>query len=177
MNVRHCMVVSRSIAPLTSPFICPPVRETRDDKEKHQSTDATQQQHGNPSSQGGSLLHWRRVMATAWLTVPVGVLLSASACALVLTWQRLPLSHPYAQSILIHGERGRQEAVQFRPVVLWSPPTLLPCHCLHQQQSCPTHPFIPLSVPFPQFSHWYILSVPSPYPSPSDLQKIIFSPP
>ncbi|GJP68267.1 hypothetical protein CLOP_g25001 [Closterium sp. NIES-67] len=43
------------------------------------------------------------MVSAAWLAVPTGIALAAAACAFVLRYQRLPLSDPYAQAILLHG--------------------------------------------------------------------------
>uniref|UniRef100_A0A0D6R219 Protein RFT1 homolog n=1 Tax=Araucaria cunninghamii TaxID=56994 RepID=A0A0D6R219_ARACU len=45
----------------------------------------------------------KRIVAVAWLTVPIGMVTSAATCAFVFWWQGLSFSEPYAQAVLIHG--------------------------------------------------------------------------
>ncbi|KAL4203675.1 hypothetical protein AMTRI_Chr01g105100 [Amborella trichopoda] len=44
-----------------------------------------------------------KLLAVAWITVPIGFLLTIAACSFVLWWQSLNLSGKYAQAVLIHG--------------------------------------------------------------------------
>lgn len=44
-----------------------------------------------------------RLLKVAWLTLPLGVFITIGACFLVLWWQGLSYSNPYAQAILING--------------------------------------------------------------------------
>ncbi|KAL5569881.1 hypothetical protein UlMin_026456 [Ulmus minor] len=44
-----------------------------------------------------------KLMKLAWLTFPLGVLVTIAACVFVFWWQGLCYSNPYAQAILING--------------------------------------------------------------------------
>lgn len=44
-----------------------------------------------------------KLLKLAWITVPLGVVISVAACLLIFWWQDLTYSNPYAQAILIHG--------------------------------------------------------------------------
>lgn len=44
-----------------------------------------------------------KLLKLAWMTIPLGVVISVSACLLIFWWQDLNYSNPYAQAILIHG--------------------------------------------------------------------------
>lgn len=44
-----------------------------------------------------------KLLKLAWMTIPLGVLVSVAACLLIFWWQDLNYSNPYAQAILIHG--------------------------------------------------------------------------
>lgn len=44
-----------------------------------------------------------KILAVAWLTLPIGVVASTVTCAFVFWWQGLSFSEHYAQAILIHG--------------------------------------------------------------------------
>uniref|UniRef100_A0A166A3B7 Protein RFT1 homolog n=1 Tax=Daucus carota subsp. sativus TaxID=79200 RepID=A0A166A3B7_DAUCS len=43
-----------------------------------------------------------KLLKLAWMTIPLGVVISVSACLLIFWWQDLNYSNPYAQAILIH---------------------------------------------------------------------------
>lgn len=45
----------------------------------------------------------RRLLKVAWLSFPLGLVITRAACYLVLWWQDIPFSNPYAQAILING--------------------------------------------------------------------------
>ncbi|KAG6576812.1 protein RFT1 homolog [Cucurbita moschata] len=45
----------------------------------------------------------RRLLKVAWLSFPLGLVITLAACYLVLWWQDIPFSNPYAQAILING--------------------------------------------------------------------------
>ncbi|KAJ0043485.1 hypothetical protein Pint_17189 [Pistacia integerrima] len=44
-----------------------------------------------------------KLVKVAWLTLPLGILITVAACSLVFWWQGLSYSNPYAQAILING--------------------------------------------------------------------------
>ncbi|GMN41012.1 hypothetical protein TIFTF001_010236 [Ficus carica] len=44
-----------------------------------------------------------KLMKVAWLTLPLGVLITVAACFFVFWWQELSYSNPYGQAILING--------------------------------------------------------------------------
>lgn len=44
-----------------------------------------------------------KLLLIAWLTFPIGILLTFGACIFVFWWMGLTFSNPYAQAILIHG--------------------------------------------------------------------------
>lgn len=44
-----------------------------------------------------------KLLKIAWMTLPLGVVISIAACVFVFWWQDLSYSNPYAQAILIHG--------------------------------------------------------------------------
>ncbi|XP_044469045.1 protein RFT1 homolog [Mangifera indica] len=44
-----------------------------------------------------------KLLKVAWLTLPLGILITIAACSLVFWWQGLSYSNPYAQAILING--------------------------------------------------------------------------
>ncbi|KAL8126234.1 uncharacterized protein LOC141720785 isoform X1 [Apium graveolens] len=44
-----------------------------------------------------------KLLKLAWMTIPLGVVISVAACLLIFWWQDLSYSNPYAQAILIHG--------------------------------------------------------------------------
>lgn len=43
------------------------------------------------------------LLKVAWMTFPLGVVITILACVFVFWWQGLHLSDPYAQAILING--------------------------------------------------------------------------
>lgn len=45
----------------------------------------------------------RRLLKVAWLSFPLGLVITLAACYLVLWWQDIAFSNPYAQAILING--------------------------------------------------------------------------
>eukprot|EP01018_Ginkgo_biloba_P039015 Gb_11884 [translate_table: standard] len=45
-----------------------------------------------------------KILAVAWLTVPIGIVTSAATCAFIFWWQGLSFSEHYAQAVLIHGK-------------------------------------------------------------------------
>ncbi|TYK16940.1 protein RFT1-like protein isoform X1 [Cucumis melo var. makuwa] len=49
----------------------------------------------------------RRLLKVAWLSFPLGLFITLAACYLVLWWQNIPLSNPYAQAILINVSSSR----------------------------------------------------------------------
>ncbi|GMY07836.1 protein RFT1 homolog [Fagus crenata] len=44
-----------------------------------------------------------KLMKVAWMTLPLGILITIAACFFVFWWQELSYSNPYAQAILING--------------------------------------------------------------------------
>ncbi|KAL5744266.1 hypothetical protein ACOSQ2_027382 [Xanthoceras sorbifolium] len=48
-------------------------------------------------------LNAEKLLKVAWLTFPLGVVITAGACFLIFWWQGLSLSNSYAQAILING--------------------------------------------------------------------------
>lgn len=44
-----------------------------------------------------------KLMKVAWLTLPLGLLLTIAGCFFVFWWQDLCYSNPYGQAILING--------------------------------------------------------------------------
>ncbi|CAL5322976.1 unnamed protein product [Camellia sinensis] len=44
-----------------------------------------------------------KILKVAWMTVPVGIVITVAACILVFWWQELSYSNPYARAILING--------------------------------------------------------------------------
>lgn len=44
-----------------------------------------------------------KLMKVAWLTFPLGVVITLTACYFVFWWQELSFSDPYGQAILING--------------------------------------------------------------------------
>ncbi|KAF6161350.1 hypothetical protein GIB67_025612 [Kingdonia uniflora] len=44
-----------------------------------------------------------KLLKVAWMTVPIGVAITVSTCALVIRWQALSISDSYSRAILIHG--------------------------------------------------------------------------
>ena len=45
-----------------------------------------------------------KLMKVAWMTLPLGILITIAACFFVFWWQELSYSNPYAQAILINGK-------------------------------------------------------------------------
>lgn len=46
---------------------------------------------------------YNKVVAVAWLSVPLGFCIALGACQLIFSWQSLALDDPYARAILLHG--------------------------------------------------------------------------
>lgn len=44
-----------------------------------------------------------KILAVAWLTLPIGMVISTVTCAFVFWWQALSFSEHYGQAVLIHG--------------------------------------------------------------------------
>ncbi|KAJ0098460.1 hypothetical protein Patl1_19834 [Pistacia atlantica] len=44
-----------------------------------------------------------KLVKVAWLTLPLGIVITVAACSLVFWWQGLSYSNPYAQAILINA--------------------------------------------------------------------------
>ncbi|OAY48125.1 hypothetical protein MANES_06G133200v8 [Manihot esculenta] len=47
--------------------------------------------------------HTAKLLKAAWMTLPLGIVITVSVCIFVFWWQGLSLSDPYAQAILING--------------------------------------------------------------------------
>ncbi|XP_047316146.1 protein RFT1 homolog isoform X2 [Impatiens glandulifera] len=47
--------------------------------------------------------HASGILKVAWFSVPLGIVITLAGCTLVLWWQELSYSEPYAQAILING--------------------------------------------------------------------------
>ena len=45
-----------------------------------------------------------KLMKVAWMTLPLGIVITIAACFFVFWWQNISYSNPYAQAILINGE-------------------------------------------------------------------------
>lgn len=44
-----------------------------------------------------------KLLKVAWLSVPLGILITCAASMLVFWWQSISYTNPYAQAILING--------------------------------------------------------------------------
>ncbi|XP_012853141.1 PREDICTED: protein RFT1 homolog [Erythranthe guttata] len=51
----------------------------------------------------GTGVNAAKLLKVAWMTFPLGILVTLAACLFVFWWQGLSYSSPYAQAILIHG--------------------------------------------------------------------------
>ncbi|KAK7851690.1 protein rft1 like protein [Quercus suber] len=47
-----------------------------------------------------------KLMKVAWMTLPLGIVITIAACFFVFWWQNISYSNPYAQAILINGEKS-----------------------------------------------------------------------
>lgn len=55
------------------------------------------------SSGSSSSENLEKLLKVAWGTLPLGLIVTAVACYLVLWWQELSYSEPYAKAVLING--------------------------------------------------------------------------
>ncbi|XP_056164312.1 uncharacterized protein LOC115673181 isoform X2 [Syzygium oleosum] len=54
----------------------------------------------NGASAGENVI---KLLKVAWMTIPLGLAITAAACSFIFWWQELSYSDPYAQAILING--------------------------------------------------------------------------
>lgn len=52
----------------------------------------------------GTGVNAAKLLKVAWMTFPLGILVTLAGCLFVFWWQGLSYSSPYAQAILINGE-------------------------------------------------------------------------
>lgn len=45
-----------------------------------------------------------KILKVAWMTLPIGILVTLGACIFVFWWQDLSYSNPYGHAILINGK-------------------------------------------------------------------------